>query len=80
MNIDSRKILLAKEVLNLNDEKIIQVFEKLLKEVKLSSYESNLKPMSLEQYKSEIQLAIQDEIAGKMIKSTDLKTQIRGWN
>ena len=80
MNIDSLKILLAKEVLNLEDEKIIQVFEKLLKEVKLSSYESSLKPMSLEQYKSEIHLAIQDEVAGRIIKAIDLKEQIRGWN
>ncbi|MCO5268593.1 MAG: hypothetical protein M9897_06845 [Brumimicrobium sp.] len=80
MNIDSRKILLAKEVLNLEDEKIIQIFEKLLKEVKLSNYESSLKPISLEQYKSEIHLAIQDEKAGRMIKATDLKKQIRGWN
>lgn len=80
MNIDSRKISLAKEVLNIEDEKIIRILEELLKEVRISAYESKLKSMSIEQYKEEIQLAIQDEIAGRLIKATDLKEQIKGWN
>ncbi len=80
MNIDSRKILLAKEVLNLNDEKIVQLLENLINEVRISQYESNLKPKSIEQYKAEIQLAIQDEEKGRLTKATDLKDQINGWN
>lgn len=80
MNIDSRKISLAKEVLNIEDEKIIRILEELLKEVRISAYESKLKSMSIEQYKEEIQLAIQDEIAGRLIKAADLKEQIKGWN
>lgn len=80
MNIDSRKISLAKQVLSLNNEGVLKAFEDLLKEVKLANYESNLKPKSLDQYKDEIRLAIQDEKMQRMTKATDLKEQIKGWN
>lgn len=80
MNIDSRKILLAKEILNIEDENILRILEELLSEVKISDYESKLKPMSLEHYKKEIRLAIQDEIAGRLTTAADLKDQIKKWN
>jgi polyhydroxyalkanoate synthesis regulator phasin len=80
MNIDTRKISLAKQVLSLNNEEVLKAFEDLLKEAKLANYESNLKPKSLDQYKDEMRLAIQDEKAERLTKATDLKEQIRGWN
>lgn len=80
MNIDTRKISLAKQVLSLSNEEVLKAFEDLLKEAKLANYESNLKPKSLEQYQDEIRLAIKDEKAGRLTKATDLKEQIRGWN
>ena len=80
MNIDSRKIAIAKQVLSLNNDNVLKILEDLLNDIKLSEYESNLKPMSLKQYKDEIKLAIQDEKEGKIIKATDLKKQISGWN
>lgn len=80
MNIDTRKISLAKQVLSLNNEGVLKAFEDLLKEAKLANYEANLKPKSLNQYKAEIRLAIEDEKAGRLTKATDLREQIRGWN
>ena len=80
MNIDTRKISLAKQVLSLNNEEVLKAFEDLLKEAKLANYESNFKPKSLDQYKDEIRLAIKDEKAGRITKATDLKEQIKGWN
>lgn len=79
MNIDSRKISLAKQVLNINDEEVIKAVENLMKELNIAEYESNLKPKSLKQYKEEIQYAIEDEKAGRLTKATDLKNQIKGW-
>ena len=80
MNIDTRKISLAKQVLSLNNEEVLKAFEDLLKEAKLANYESNFKPKSLDQYKDEIRLAIQDEKMQRITKATDLKEQIKGWN
>ena len=80
MNIDTRKISLAKQVLSLNNEEVLKAFEDLLKEAKLANYGSNLKPKSLDQYKDEIRLAIQDEKMQRITKATDLKEQIKGWN
>lgn len=80
MNIDSRKISLAKQILSLNNEEVLKAFEDLLKEAKIANYESNLKPKSLDQYKNEIRSAIGDEKAGELTKATDLKEQIKGWN
>ncbi len=80
MNIGTRKISLAKQVLSLNNEEVLKAFEDLLKEAKLVNYESKLKPKYLDQYKDEIRLAIKDEKAGRLTKATDLKEQIRGWS
>lgn len=80
MNIDTRKITLAKQVLNLENEEVLKAFEDLLKEAKLANYESSLKPKSVDQYKDEIRSAIKDEKAGRLTKATDLKKQIGGWN
>lgn len=80
MNIDTRKISLAKQVLSLNNEEVLKAFEDLLKEAKMANYEANLKPKSLDQYKDEIRSAIKDEKVGRLTKATDLKEQIREWN
>lgn len=80
MNIDSRKISIAKQVLNLNNDEMLKVLENLLNDMKLSEYESKLEPMSLKQYKAEIKETIQDEKEGRIIKAADLKKQISEWS
>tara|TARA_B110000093_G_scaffold176782_1_gene212740 strand:+ start:693 stop:827 length:135 start_codon:yes stop_codon:yes gene_type:complete len=42
--------------------------------------ENNFKPMSLVQYETEIDQAMEDSKNGKMIKATDLKSKTQKWN
>jgi len=80
MDIEARKISLVKEFLNIDNEKIIREIEKLLHNKKVENYESSLKPMTMERYKAEIEMAIKDEKNGRLIKADDLKKQIQEWD
>ncbi len=80
MGIEARKISLVKEFLNIDNEKIICAIEELLHSKKVENYESDLKPMTMERYKMEIEMAIRDEKNGRLIKADDLKKQIQEWD
>lgn len=80
MDIEARKISLVKEFLNIDNEKIIRAIEELLHNKKVENYESDLKPMTMERYKMEIEMAIRDEKNGRLIKADDLKKQIQEWD
>lgn len=80
MNIEARKISLVKEFLNIDNETIIREIEELLYSKKIENYESNLKPMTMDRYKAEIEMAIKDEKNGRLIKADDLKKQIQEWD
>lgn len=80
MNIEARKISLVKEFLNIENEQTIQEIEEFLHNKKMESYESSLKPMTMHQYKAEIEMSIKDEENGRLIKVEDLKKQIQEWD
>jgi len=80
MDIEARKISLIKEFLNIDNEKIIRAIEELLHNKKIENYESDLKPMTMERYKMEIEMAVRDEKNGRLIKADDLKKQIQEWD
>lgn len=80
MNLETRKINFIQEFLNLDNEDIILGFENLLRKTKTEQIKNSLKPMSLRQLNSEIDLAMEDSENGRMIKATDLKAKIRQWS
>lgn len=80
MDLESRKISFVQEFLRLQNEEIISGLEKLLRKRKAELVEKNLKPMTIEQYKDEIDLAMEDSKNGRMIKATDLKEKTKKWN
>lgn len=80
MDLESRKISFVQEFLRLQNEEIISGLEKLLRKRKAELVEKNLKPMTIEQYKDEIDLAMEDSKNGRMIKATDLKDKTKKWN
>lgn len=49
---------------------------KILRKRKAELIEENLNPMTMEQYNSEIDQAMEDSKNGRMIKATDLKAKI----
>lgn len=80
MDLESRKISFVQEFLRLQNEEIISGLEKLLRKRKAELVEKNLKPMTIEQYKDDIDLAMEDSKNGRMIKATDLKEKTKKWN
>lgn len=80
MKLELRKINFVQEFLRIQDEKIISDLEKLLLKNKSTLYEKNLKPMSIEQYNSEIEQSMNDSRNGRLIKSSDLIEKIKKWS
>jgi hypothetical protein len=54
--------------------------ETLFSKRKTELVEKKLKPMSIDQYQSEIDEAMEDSENGRMIKPTDLKEKIKKWD
>lgn len=80
MDLETRKISFVQEFLRLQNEEIVSGLEKLLRQRKVELVERNLKPMTMEQYKNEIDLAMEDSKNGRMIKASDLKDKIKKWD
>lgn len=80
MDLETRKISFVQEFLRLQNEEIVSGLEKLLRKRKAELIERNLKPMSMEQYNSEIDQAMEDSANRRMIKATDLKAKIQEWD
>jgi len=77
MNIESRKLLLIQELLQIKNEEIIIGLEKTLKQWRSKQHEKELKPMSQEQFNKEIDQAMTDSREDNVIKATELRKK---WN
>ncbi|MEX0813406.1 MAG: hypothetical protein WD048_14400 [Chitinophagales bacterium] len=80
MDLEARKISFVQEFLRLQNEDIISGLEKLLRKRKAELIEKNLKPMTVEEYNSEIDQAMDDSKNKRMIKASDLKDKIQKWS
>lgn len=80
MNIEAKKLSLIQEFLRIDNEKIINALEALLLKSKYDHFEDSLKPMSIEQFNSEIDQSIDDEKNNRLISNDDLKQKINKWN
>ncbi|HET8887120.1 MAG TPA: hypothetical protein VFM70_12295 [Salinimicrobium sp.] len=80
MDLEARKISFVQEFLRLQNEEIVSVLENLLRKRKAELIEKNLKPMSMDEYNSEIDQAMEDSANGRMIKAADLKAKIQKWD
>jgi len=80
MDLEARKISFVQEFLRLQNEEIISVLEKMLRQRKTELIEKSLKPMSMEQYNNEIDQALDDSKNGRIIKASELKTKIQKWD
>ena len=80
MDLESRKISFVQEFLRLQNEEIISSLENFLHKRKSEMLDSNLKPMTMSQFESEIDQAMEDSKNGRMISVQDLKTKIEQWD
>jgi hypothetical protein len=79
MSIQTRKESIIQEVLKIKDSETISIFEKILKDRKIKEYEGNLKPMSLEKLKAEIDQSFEEIRNGKFISDEILEKEINKW-
>ncbi len=79
MDLEARKINFVQEFLRIENEKIINALEKVLRKSKSELSEHNLAPMSIEQFNAEIDKALDDSENERMITITDLKAKINKW-
>ena len=80
MDLEARKITFVQEFLRLQNEEIIIGLENLLHKRKAELTEINFQAMTMEQYNSEIDQAMEDSANGRMIKNNDLKAKIQKWS
>jgi len=80
MDLKARKINFVQEFLRIENEKIINALEKVLRKSKSELFEHNLAPMSIEQFNAEIDKALDDSENERMITTTDLKAKINKWS
>ena len=79
MDLETRKITFIQEFLKLQDEEIISGLEKLLHKRRIELLESELKPMSMEQFNANIDQSLDDSKNGRIISSKDLLKEIESW-
>jgi hypothetical protein len=79
MDLEARKLSFVQEFLRIQDEDIIIGLEKLLRKEKAKWVEENLKPMTKEEYQSEVDKAMEDSEKGRMTKASELKEKIKEW-
>ena len=62
MSLAIRKLSFVQEFLKLEDEVVIEDFEKLLALEKIKMYQGGLKPMTIDELESELKLSMQDSL------------------
>jgi hypothetical protein len=80
MDLEARKISFVQEFLRLQNEEIVSGLENFLKKRKIALIEKELEPMSLDQLNEDIDQSLEDSKNGRLIKATELKSNIQKWN
>ncbi|MCR4032350.1 MULTISPECIES: hypothetical protein [Flavobacterium] len=80
MDLEARKISFVQEFLRLQNEEIVHQLEKLLHEQKVQLLDLEMKPMSLDQFNTEIDQSINDVAHGRITSGKDLKSRIQKWD
>ncbi len=79
MNIQARKLNLIQEFLRITDENIISDLELFIKKARINAYESELKPMTLEEFNNMINLSVSESELGQTIPQEELLESIKLW-
>ena len=80
MDLEARKIMFVQEFLRLENEKVINGLEKMLRRKKNKLFEERLAPMSLQQFNAEIDAALTDSENNRVIKTDELVAKVQKWS
>lgn len=76
MDIQARKLHFIQEFLKVQSEEVLTRLENIL----TKSEKAEFKPMSMEQFNTEIDKSYKDSISGNVITSQELKEEIKEWS
>jgi len=79
MDIQTRKINFVQEFLRLRNIKLIEKLERILLEDKARDYETNLKPININNFNKLIDKSIDDAKQGNVVDVRELKESVRKW-
>lgn len=79
MDLEARKLSFIQEIIRIENQDLIEGLEKILLKWKAELYEKNLKPMSIEQFNSDIDKSLEDSKNDRVISAQDLKEEIKKW-
>lgn len=80
MDLQTRKLTFIQEFLRIQNEDIISGLEKMLKKSRVELYEKNLKPMSIEQFNTDIDKSLEDSANDRVMSARELKEEIKKWS
>ena len=79
MDLQTRKLNLIQELLQVGNEEIVAKLEKILKAERKTQFEKSLNPMSEEEFNKIIDNSESDIKNGRMITARDLKKDVASW-
>jgi hypothetical protein len=79
MDLQTRKLNLIQELLQVGNEEIVAKLEKILKAERKTQFEKSLNPMSEEEFNKIIDNSESDIKNGRMITARDLKKNVASW-
>jgi len=80
MDLEARKISFVQEFLRLENEEIVTKLENLLHEKKVELTDLEMKPITIDQFNSEIDQSLNDAAHGRVVSAKDLKSRIQKWD
>lgn len=75
MTLQERKISFVQEFLRLQNEEVINNLETILKDHKISLFDKEIEPMSIKQFKQEIDEALVDSENNNVISVAELQAK-----
>ncbi len=79
MDLQTRKLTFVREFLTIQNEDIVDRFEKMLKKEKSRSNEKDFYPMTLVEFYNGIDQSLLDSNNGKLTDIEELIKEIEGW-
>jgi isopentenyldiphosphate isomerase len=79
MNIQAHKLSLIGTLLDVNDAQLLSRVETFLKAEISAAHEKEIVPMTMEEYRAEIERSLEDYRAGRYTSHEDLKKEMLTW-
>jgi len=76
MNLEQRKLVFVQEFLLVNNESTLTRLEEVLSEALAND---DFKPLTLEQFESDIDESLADSESGRIVSIEELEKQIKTW-